>query len=72
MVECAGLEIRYTGLPYRGFESLLLRQNKTFQLSQSCCQALRAPHLARLFACALADSLANDRDSLSLLRATFH
>ncbi len=25
MVECAGLEIRYTGLPYRGFESLLLR-----------------------------------------------
>lgn len=28
MVECAGLEIRYTVIPYRGFESLLLRQNK--------------------------------------------
>ena len=27
MVECAGLEIRYTVLPYRGFESLLLRQS---------------------------------------------
>ena len=26
MVECAGLEIRYTVPPYRGFESLLLRQ----------------------------------------------
>lgn len=26
MVECAGLEIRYTVIPYRGFESLLLRQ----------------------------------------------
>ena len=26
MVECAGLEIRYTVFPYRGFESLLLRQ----------------------------------------------
>ena len=26
MVECAGLEIRYTVSPYRGFESLLLRQ----------------------------------------------
>jgi hypothetical protein len=26
VVECAGLEIRYTVLPYRGFESLLLRQ----------------------------------------------
>lgn len=25
MVECAGLEIRYTVSPYRGFESLLLR-----------------------------------------------
>jgi hypothetical protein len=25
VVECAGLEIRYTVLPYRGFESLLLR-----------------------------------------------
>ena len=53
-------------------QCLLGRQNKTFQLAQSCCQALRAPPLARLFACALADSLANDRDSLSLLRATFH
>ena len=28
MVECAGLEIRYTVIPYRGFESLLLRQHK--------------------------------------------
>ena len=28
MVECAGLEIRYTVIPYRGFESLLLRQYK--------------------------------------------
>lgn len=27
MVECAGLEIRYTVSPYRGFESLLLRQH---------------------------------------------
>jgi hypothetical protein len=27
VVECAGLEIRYTVLPYRGFESLLLRQD---------------------------------------------
>ncbi len=27
MVECAGLEIRYTVSPYRGFESLLLRQD---------------------------------------------
>jgi hypothetical protein len=26
VVECAGLEIRYTVLPYRGFESLSLRQ----------------------------------------------
>lgn len=26
VVECAGLEIRYTVIPYRGFESLLLRQ----------------------------------------------
>ncbi len=26
VVECAGFEIRYTGLPYRGFESLPLRQ----------------------------------------------
>ena len=50
MVECAGLEIRYTGLPYRGFESLLLRQNKSCQLAQSSCQALRAPHHAGLFA----------------------
>jgi len=28
VVECAGLEIRYTVLPYRGFESLLLRQEQ--------------------------------------------
>jgi hypothetical protein len=28
VVECAGLEIRYTVIPYRGFESLLLRQYK--------------------------------------------
>lgn len=28
MVECAGLEIRYTVSPYRGFESLLLRQTR--------------------------------------------
>ena len=27
MVECAGLEIRYTARSYRGFESLSLRQN---------------------------------------------
>ena len=27
MVECAGLEIRCTVMPYRGFESHLLRQN---------------------------------------------
>jgi hypothetical protein len=27
VVECAGLEIRYTVSPYRGFESLLLRQD---------------------------------------------
>ena len=27
MVECAGLEIRYTGLRYRGFESLPFRQD---------------------------------------------
>jgi hypothetical protein len=26
VVECAGLEIRYTVIPYRGFESLPLRQ----------------------------------------------
>ena len=26
-VECAGLEIRYTVIPYRGFESLPFRQN---------------------------------------------
>ena len=26
MVECAGLEIRCTVIPYRGFESHLLRQ----------------------------------------------
>ena len=26
MVECAGLEIQYTVLPYRGFESLPFRQ----------------------------------------------
>jgi hypothetical protein len=29
VVECAGLEIRYTVLPYRGFESLLLRQGRS-------------------------------------------
>ena len=27
-VECAGLEIRYTVIPYRGFESLPFRQRK--------------------------------------------
>jgi hypothetical protein len=27
VVECAGLEIRYTGLRYRGFESLPFRQD---------------------------------------------
>ena len=27
MVECAGLEIRYTVIPYRGFESLPFRQD---------------------------------------------
>jgi hypothetical protein len=27
VVECAGLEIRYAGLPHRGFESLSLRQD---------------------------------------------
>lgn len=26
MVECAGLEIRYTVIPYRGFKSLSFRQ----------------------------------------------
>lgn len=29
VVECAGLEIRYTGLLYRGFESLPFRQDTT-------------------------------------------
>ena len=28
VVECAGFEIRYTGLPYRGFESLPLRHDR--------------------------------------------
>lgn len=27
VVECAGLEIRYTVIPYRGFKSLSFRQN---------------------------------------------
>ena len=37
MVECAGLEIRYTVSPYRGFESLLLRQgHKAPQVGAFC------------------------------------
>lgn len=32
VVECAGLEIRYTVSPYRGFESLPLRHIKSFKL----------------------------------------
>jgi hypothetical protein len=35
---------------HRDFESSSDRQNKTFQLAQSGCQALRAPHHAGLFA----------------------
>lgn len=49
MVECAGLEIRYTVIPYRGFESLLLRQTKSSQLAMTGCEARRAPHHAGLF-----------------------
>jgi len=39
VVECAGLEIRYTVLPYRGFESLLLRQSD----SSDCFTSSHAP-----------------------------
>ena len=49
MVECAGLEIRYTVIPYRGFESLLLRQTKSSQLAITGCEARRALHHAGLF-----------------------
>ena len=40
MVECAGLEIRYTVLPYRGFESLLLRQLQGSDAMETVAQAL--------------------------------
>ena len=40
MVECAGLEIRYTVSPYRGFESLLLRQIQWSDATETIAQAL--------------------------------
>ena len=46
MVECAGLEIRYTGLPYRGFESLPLRQLKGPR-KRAFCLAGRGASIAR-------------------------
>ena len=39
MVECAGLEIRYTVPPYRGFESLSLRQPTFFEAHVSMADA---------------------------------
>ena len=50
MVECAGLEIRYTVMPYRGFESLLLRQYKDLKPAQQALRQPQAPHHAGLFA----------------------
>ena len=50
MVEGAPLLREYTGLNlYRGFESLSLRHNKTFQLVQPVCKASGAPQQAGLF-----------------------
>src|SRR3954471_12098162 len=47
VVECAGLEIRYTVIPYRGFESLPLRQDGR---DASGCHVKKKPtHSSRLF-----------------------
>jgi hypothetical protein len=48
VVECAGLEIRYTVPPYRGFESLLLRQKCL--VNQSLGDA-KKPGQSGLFSC---------------------
>ena len=39
MVECAGLEIRCTVMPYRGFESHLLRQFASDHAIKTIAQA---------------------------------
>jgi hypothetical protein len=49
VVECAGLEIRYTVLPYRGFESLLLRQGPVHTGPTKSPKAAESLEKSRLF-----------------------
>ena len=74
MVECAGLEIRYTVIPYRGFESLLLRHSQRalatksrarFSFPTALVGLCRQPRgMLRCFVCASADRLHERMDQV--------
>ena len=55
VVECAGLEIRYTVIPYRGFESLSLRHYKLQRHSLCISINPSRPRVWRDFSLLLAD-----------------